>query len=99
MHSPLFFLKIVEIKDFALRVAILDDRECQICFGSRPLGTYIRKRQDGRPNRYSLNHVVSFAAVIRVVIGEERCVTTLITAAKETINHDDLPKNRGLWTV
>ena len=28
--------------------------------------------------------------------GEERCVTTLITAAKETINHDDLPKNRGL---
>ena len=52
--------------------------------------------KDGRPNRYSLNHVVSFAAVIRVVIGEERCVTTLITAAKETINHDDLPKNRGL---
>ena len=26
---------------------------------------------------------------------EERCVTTLITAAKETINHDDLPKKRG----
>ena len=28
--------------------------------------------------------------------GEKRCMTTLITAAKETINHDDLPKNRGL---
>ena len=28
--------------------------------------------------------------------GEERCVTTLITAAKETINHDDLPKKGGL---
>ena len=27
--------------------------------------------------------------------GKERCVTTLITAAKETINHDDLPKKRG----
>ena len=25
-------------------------------------------------------------------------MTTLITAAKETINHDDLPKNRGLFT-
>ena len=29
--------------------------------------------------------LVSFAAVIRVVVvGEKRCVTTLITAAKET---------------
>ena len=51
IHSPLFVLTIVEIEDFALRVAILDDRECQICFGGRPLGSYIRKRQDGRPSR------------------------------------------------
>ena len=36
MHSPLFFLKNVEIEDFGLRVAILDDRECQICFGGSP---------------------------------------------------------------
>ena len=28
--------------------------------------------------------------------GEERCVTTLITAAKETIYHDDLPKKKGV---
>jgi len=42
-------------------------------------------------------HIVSFAAVIKVVTqrsspltavsGEERCVTTLITAAKETKMH------------
>ncbi|CAH3171089.1 unnamed protein product, partial [Porites evermanni] len=50
LATPLFVLTIVEIEDFALRVAILDD------------------------------------PVIRVVIGEERCVTSLITAAKETIN-------------
>ena len=45
---------------------------------------------------FSCNSIVSFAAVIRVVTqrsspltavsGEERCVTTLITAAKETSN-------------
>ena len=38
-------------------------------------------------------HIVSFAAVIRVVtqrlVGEKRCVTTLITAAKETRRHTD----------
>ena len=43
MHSPLFFLKIVEIEDFTSRVAILDDHECQIYFGGRPLGTYETK--------------------------------------------------------
>ena len=35
--------------------------------------------------------LLSFSTVIKVVIGEERCVTTLITAAREIINHDDLP--------
>ena len=38
-------------------------------------------------------HIVSFAAVIRVVtqrlVGEKRCVTTLITAGKETRRHTD----------
>ena len=38
-------------------------------------------------------HIVSFVAVIRVVtqrlVGEKRCVTTLITAAKETRRHTD----------
>ena len=56
VHTPLFYGKIVEIEDFALQVAILD--ECQIYLGgggggsrtvsgrrvinlnSRPLGTY-----------------------------------------------------------
>ena len=38
---------------------------------------------------YTSGDLVSFAAVIRVVtqrfsVGEKRCVTTLITAAKET---------------
>jgi len=40
-------------------------------------------------------HVVSSAAVIRVVTQrfsptEDRCVTTLITAAKETKRHEDI---------
>ena len=39
--------------------------------------------------------LLSFSTVIKVVIGEERCVTTLITAAREIINHDDLPQKMG----
>ena len=50
-------------------------------------------------------YVVSFAAVIRVVtqrVGEKRCVTTLITAAKETTRSVNRKKNnvtqgKKLW--
>ena len=49
---------------------------------------------------YTPSHIVSFAAVIRVITqrfspltavsGEKHCVTTLITAAKETTSHTNV---------
>ena len=32
------------------------------------------------------------------LVGEEHCVTTLITAAKETINHQDVDWNEGIYS-
>ena len=86
IHSPLFVLTIVEIEDFALRGPSWMIVSVKSALGAAPSVHILGNGKMAAQAAKSLNHVVSFAAVIRVVIGEKRCVTSLITAAKETIN-------------